>query len=64
MCHGAGYDLDWRAVSDFENDEASRLAAEEGDLSALVSIFSRIASPCDPSRPLNADMFTERLARK
>lgn len=53
ICHDAGYDLKWRNVSGEENNEASSLAIKKGDKSALVSVFSRIAVPCDPSRPLN-----------
>ena len=55
LCHSAGYDLDWRQVSGDENDNASRIAAEDRDYSALISIFMRIAHPCDPSRPFNMD---------
>ena len=53
LCHDAGIDLDWRQVSGEENDEASRAAAEDMDLSGLVAIFERIASSCDASVPLN-----------
>ena len=56
ICHHAGYDLDWRDVTGAENDEASRLAAEDRDMGALVSIFARIAAPCDPSVPINAGL--------
>jgi cell filamentation protein len=37
-----GYEIDWDAVMGGENDEASRLAAEEMDLSALEKMFDRI----------------------
>ena len=56
ICHHAGYDLDWRDVTGAENDEASRLAAEDRDMGALVSIFARIAAPCDPLVPINAGL--------
>ena len=56
ICHNAGFDLDWRLVSGEENDEASRLAAEELDYSGLISMFSRIVAPCDPKVPLNKDL--------
>lgn len=56
VCHNAGYDLDWRGVSGAENDEASRLAAEDRDMGALVSIFARIVAPCGPSVPINAGL--------
>lgn len=56
LCHEAGWDLDWRCVSGSENDGASRLAAEERDYRALIAIFERIASPCDPSVPIGAGM--------
>lgn len=55
LCHSAGYDLDWRQVGGDENDNASRMAAEDRDYSALISIFMRIAHPCDPSRPFNME---------
>lgn len=57
LCHDAGYDLDWRSVSGEENDEASRLAAEERDFSKLIAIFRRISAPCDPKKPLNSDLL-------
>lgn len=56
ICHDAGYDLDWRKVSGDENDEASRLAAEDRNYSKLVDIFVRISQPCDPSAPLSDDL--------
>lgn len=56
ICHEAGWDLDWRRVNGAENDEASRLAAEDRDYRLLVSIFERIASPCDPGLPIGAEM--------
>lgn len=45
VAHDAGYEIDWSAVVGDENDEASRLAAEEMDLSALEEMFSRIVTP-------------------
>lgn len=55
LCHGAGYDLDWRQVSGADNDEASRLAAEEKDYSGLIGIFDCISSPCDPRASIRLD---------
>ena len=52
LCHDAGYDLDWRKVSGEENDEASRLAAEDRDYAGLIRIFRRIAKPCDSRAPI------------
>lgn len=57
LCHDAGYDLDWRLVSGEENDEASRLAAEDRDYSQLVNMFSKIAMLCDPSVPINRELL-------
>ena len=57
LCHGAGYDLDWRLVTGEENDEASRLAAEDREFAMLRAIFARISSPCDPGRALNAELL-------
>ena len=38
----AGYELDWTLVVGDENDEASRRAAEEKDLSGLEALFTKI----------------------
>lgn len=57
LCHAASYDLDWRQVSGEENDEASRLAAEDRDYSALIAMFDRISRPCDPAEPFNGDFL-------
>lgn len=45
VAQDAGYVIDWDAVVGDENDEASRLAAEEMDLSGLEAMFAKIASP-------------------
>lgn len=58
LCHDAGYDLDWRQVSGEENDEASRLAAENRDFAPLEQMFNRITVPCDDTKPINADFVT------
>ncbi|OXM99417.1 Fic/DOC family protein [Bifidobacterium vansinderenii] len=58
LCHDAGYDLDWRLVSGEENDEASRLAAENQDYEALETMFQRIVSPCDPQMPINGESLS------
>ncbi len=42
VARDAGYEIDWSLVVGDENDEASRLAAEEMDLSALEEMFDRI----------------------
>lgn len=39
----AGYAIDWSAITGSENDEASRLAAEEMDVSGLENMFNRIS---------------------
>jgi cell filamentation protein len=44
VAQNAGYEVDWSAIVGDENDEASRLAAENMDLSALESMFLRIVS--------------------
>lgn len=61
LCHDAGYDLHWQDVTGGENDNASRLAAEEQELAPLMEIFSRIAVPCDPNVPINEE-FTSNLS--
>ncbi len=38
----AGYEIDWSATVGNENDEASRAAAEDMDLSKLIRMFTRI----------------------
>lgn len=58
ICHDAGYALDWRLVSGAENDEASRLAAEDLDLGGLESMFDKICVSVDPSIPINADLLS------
>lgn len=57
LCHDAGYDLLWRDVTGEENDEASRLAAEDRDFEPLMAMFARIAMPCDPRRPINKELM-------
>ena len=50
--HDAGYEINWDAIVGNENDEASRLAAEDMDLSGLEAMFSRIINPLQiPGRP-------------
>jgi cell filamentation protein len=41
----AGYDIDWTLIVGDENDEASRLAAEEMDMSGLEAMFTKIVRP-------------------
>lgn len=42
VARGAGYEIDWSLIVGNENDEASRIAAEEMDLSKLEDMFARI----------------------
>lgn len=44
VAHDAGYSINWDAVMEGENDEASRLAAEDMDLSGLEVMFERIVT--------------------
>lgn len=45
LAHDAGYQIDWDGVVGDENDEASKLAAEAMDTSALEAMFGKIVSP-------------------
>lgn len=45
VANDAGYEITWDEVDADENDEASRLAAEKMNLSALVRMFTRIIKP-------------------
>ncbi len=45
VAHDAGYEIGWDKIVGDENDEASRLGAEEMDLSGLVAMFSKIVKP-------------------
>ncbi len=47
VARDAGYDVDWTKVVGRENDEASRLAAEELNLVALKKMFTKIVQPLD-----------------
>lgn len=42
LASDAGFEIDWTKVVGKENDEASRLAAEKMDLSALEAMFKKI----------------------
>ena len=44
VANDAGYSIDWSSINEGENDEASRLAAEQLDTSGLIIMFSRIVS--------------------
>ncbi len=44
VAQDAGYEINWDDVVGDENDEASRLAAESMDLSALIKMFRRIVT--------------------
>jgi cell filamentation protein len=44
VARDAGYEIDWDAATGDENDEASRVAAEEMDLSNLEAMFRRIVT--------------------
>ena len=45
VAQDAGYEIDWSGVIGDENDEASRLAAEQMDRRLLEEMFARIVSP-------------------
>lgn len=47
IARDAGYEINWDKIVGDENDEASRLGAEEMDLSGLVSMFGKIVKPLD-----------------
>lgn len=42
VAKGAGYEIDWSLIVGDENDEASRLAAEDMDTSKLENMFRKI----------------------
>lgn len=44
VAHDAGYEINWDAIVGDENDEASRIAAEVMDLSALEKMFNKIVT--------------------
>jgi len=48
VAYDAGYDINWTGVLDGENDKASRLAAEDMDLSGLEIMFERIVTESEP----------------
>jgi hypothetical protein len=43
----AGYEISWDKVVGDENDEASRVSAENLDLSLLKKMFRRIVKPTE-----------------
>ena len=45
VAYDAGYEINWDKVVGGENDEASRIAAEKMDLSALKAMFTKIVGP-------------------
>jgi cell filamentation protein len=45
VAQDAGYEIGWDLVIGDRNDEASRLAAEQMDLSGLESMFNKIIRP-------------------
>lgn len=45
VAYDAGYEINWDKVVGDENDEASRIAAEKMDLSALKAMFTKIVGP-------------------
>lgn len=47
VARDAGYEINWDGINGDENDEASRLAAEELDRSALEAMFIKIVKPLD-----------------
>ncbi|SRR6266702_6303671 len=44
----AGYEIGWDLILGDENDKASRIAAEQMDLSKLEAMFAKIVRPADP----------------
>lgn len=54
VAHDAGYEIDWEGVRDSENDEASRLAAENMNLSGLEAMFERIVTHYDEGIPASS----------
>lgn len=58
FCHDAGYDLNWLLVTGAENDEASRLAAEGRDYSALEAMFGKIVVPCHSNEPISKSLLS------
>lgn len=47
VVHDAGYEINWDKIIGDENDEASRIATEKMDLSALKLMFTKIVSLLD-----------------
>lgn len=47
IAQDAGYEIGWDLVVGDKNDEASRLAAEQMDLSGLESMFNKIVRPLE-----------------
>lgn len=45
VARDAGYEIDWDSIVGEENNEASRQAAEDMDLSGLITMFSKIVRP-------------------
>lgn len=45
VANDAGYEITWDEVVGDENNAASKLAAEQMDLSALIKMFTRIVKP-------------------
>lgn len=45
VAQDGGYDIDWDLIVGDENNEASRLAAEEMNLSGLIAMFAKIVQP-------------------
>jgi cell filamentation protein len=45
VARDAGYEINWDGVAGNENDEASKQAAENMDLSGLVAMFRKIVGP-------------------
>lgn len=64
ICHDAGYDIDWRRISKRDNDEGSRLAAEDRDFTLLRETFACAVEPCDPSAPILTEYANPGHLRK
>lgn len=48
VAQDAGYNINWALIIGDENDEASRIAAEDMDLTKLEAMFTRIVSTLKP----------------
>lgn len=61
IAHDAGWRLDWSGISKQENDNASQIARETADESALVSMFSKIVCTPDEYESKASENITAHL---